>query len=753
MQENNKNFSEKGLTEKKDSSETIPPKSENKDEKNIEYEDPGKSDSTGRLNIPPDSGDEKDQDSPLRDSGTEENEPVIEEEISGNEEEKEPAKSIDGNTDYKEPAPEDTTIKEEEESEKDEEEKPGRIYWIPAVIVSFILSLIPAWNIPSRLRTHYLGGGELEGWLWRYWWFKELMASLLAQTPKNWGLIIYTYFCAGNYPETGNVFDWQTFSLILEPVFGDPAYYNIKIILILFLNGIAGYALAKYLTKKPVLSLIGSVVLILNPYVVYEIVNGRPRQAMLFSMPLFAMYLIDNYRTLSLKSGLLAGFWLGISAAVYLYYGMASLFFGLIFILVQLYIDHRKFTFTFVKYIVVILVIFVLISGLFSFRYIEIVLKKEQLPEVSYHKDFPPLDFLLQKDVEVAPRDSLGQSILRYKSDSAPVFYPFRLGYMINIPIVISLIALVAIIFVRPVPWLWLVTFLFFYILTLGPYLRFGYGEDNYVRIASGRPIPLLYAAFFKYVPFFARLFAPIRMMGMMYVAVCALSAINLKFLMDKLREKSGRIRKVDFRITGGIVLLLIVSAIVIQMVVIDQIPIFVTERVYPEIYDEIAKEKGQFGVIELPFRVGDFGNYYQMYHGKKVLWGWTYGSIPLGFPPSKAKYLSTVDSIEANTYVKYLEELNRQPTKTPPFREQDMKKLGKMGYKYVILHERGCDELDPGHGESAYNYFIEQLTKSLGEPVKIGIEKWNWQLLDNYKTKQLYKIAVFKIPEPEKKK
>ncbi|MCD4784453.1 MAG: hypothetical protein K8T10_11585 [Candidatus Eremiobacteraeota bacterium] len=710
MQNNNEKNIKEEPTGKQDSDKAIPLKRENKNNKDIE---PGIS---GELSL------------------------------SENDEKQEPEEETSTGIEEKEPAQDDITTKE------NEEEKPGLIYWIPAVIVSFVLSLIPVWNIFGKMKTHYLGGGELEGWLWRYWWFKQLMASLLAQTPKNWGLIIYTYLCAGNYPETGNVFDWQTFSIVLEPIFGDPVYYNVKIILILFLNGVAGYALAKYLTKKPVLSLVGSAVLILNPYVIYEIVNGRPRQAMLFTLPLFAMYLIDNYRTLSLKSGLLAGFWLGISTAVYLYYGMACLFFGLIFILIQLYIDHKKFTFTFVKYVGVILIIFVIISGPFSFRYIEIVLKKERLPEVSYQKDFPPLDFLLQKGVEVDPRDSLGQSILRYRSDSTPVFYPFRIGYLINIPIVISLIAFIAIIFVRPVPWFWLISFLFFYVLTLGPYLRFGYGEDNYVRIASGRPIPLLYAVFFKYVPFFARLFAPIRMMGMMYVAVAALAAINLKFLIEKLREKFGRIGKIDFRIVGGTAILLIVVAIVIQMIAIDQIPMSVTERVYPEIYDEIAKEKGQFGVIELPFRLGDFGNYYQMYHGKKVLWGWTYGSIPLGFPKSKAKYLATVDSIEANTFVKYLEELNRQPTKSPLFREADLKKLGKIGYRYVILHGRGCDELDPEHSESAYNYFVQQLTKSLGEPVKIGTEKWNWQLQGIYRPKQFYKLVVFKIPDSDKK-
>lgn len=629
------------------------------------------------------------------------------------------------------------------------------------------MALIPTWNILSRLHTHYLGGGELEGWLWRYWWFKQLMSSLLAQPTKDWGLIIYTYLCAGNYPETGNVFDWQTFSLALEPVFGDPAYYNVKIILILFLNGLAGYALAKYLTGKPILSILGGAILILNPYVVYEIANGRPRQAMLFSMPLFVMYLIDNYKTLSLKSGLLAGFWLGVSAAVYLFYGMASLMFGLIFIIVMLLTDRKNFTFTFVKYVAVMLIIFVLVSGPFAFRYVEIVLRGEKLPEVTYSRDFPPVEFLLQKNVEVDPRDAWKMSVLRYRSDSPPVFYPFRPTYILNIPLVITLLILIPLLFRRPIPWLWAASAFFFYLLSLGPYLRFGLAEDNYVRIMSGKAVPLLYALFFKYVPFFSRLFAPIRMKGMMYVAISALVVTNLKYLLEPVLKKesegapeqprkAGKLsvfRKIFLpesslgRLIGNsVIVLLIVFAMAGQMIYAGQIPLTLTEISYPEVYKEIAAKEGNIGVIEIPFRVGDVGNYYQMYHGKKVLWGWTYGSIPQGFPESGAKFLAEVDQIERNSFVVFLEELNRNPAHPPKFREGDLIKLREMGYRYIILHERICDDLDLGEPGEAYDLFYKHLSDVLGEPVMTGQEKKKWRIKEGEGNRDHYRLTVFEI-------
>lgn len=651
------------------------------------------------------------------------------------------------------PAPEaDQKEPDSPETDEEAEKEPSKLYWILAVIVMFLLSLIPAWKVLSKINTHYLGGGELEGWLWRYWWFKEMMGSLWSQPNKDWGMLIYTYLCAGNYPETGNVFDWQTFSLALEPIFGDPSYYNIKIISILFCNGIAGYALTKYLTKQPFLAMIGGAVLILNPYVAYEIGNGRPRQIMLFSLPLFVMYLFDNYKTLKLRPGLLAGFWLGVSAAIYLFYGMSALFFGLMFVIIQLYIDHKKFTFTFAKYIVIMMLLFIMISGPFSFRYIEIVLKKEKLPETSYGRDFPHLDFLLQKNVQVDQRDPLAQSLLRYHSDSVPVFYPFRLKYVLNIPLIISLFALIPLLFVRPIPWLWFLTFFFFYVLSLGPYLRYGLGDNNYVRIAEGRPIPLLYAAFFKYVPFFSRLFAPIRMMGMMYVCISALLITNLDFIIKRIRSVIKPLGNINRSVFNGITAIIFLLAITGQMLYAGQIPVAISEISYPDVYDDMAKSKENFGVIELPFRVGDYGNYYQMYHGKKVLWGWTYGSIPTGFPKSKASFLSEVDPIKDNSFVMFLEELNRQPEKPPEFNKQDLRRLVKMSYKYLILHERGCREMDPEHGDLLYDYLVVHLTKSVGKPLKTGYESMKWQIYSPHGPEQNFRIAVFEINTDSKK-
>lgn len=618
--------------------------------------------------------------------------------------------------------------------------------WMSAIILSLTLGIISIWNVLDKMKTHYVGEGELEGWLWRYWWMKKLLSSLWAQTPKDWSAIIYTYLCAGNYPETGNVFDLQTFSLILEPIFGDPAYYNIKIALILFLNGIAGYALCKYLTKSPIISLMGAAVLALNPYVLSEISSGRPRQAMLFTMPLFAMYLFENYRTLSLKSALWAGFWLGLTAAVYLYYGMAALFFGLIFLIYHLIFDRKNFTATFAKYVMVMLVIFVLVSGPFSFRYIEIVMMGKELPEVTYGRDFPPLDFLFKDFSQLDPRDELSHSIMRYRYSSQPVDFPFLLRYNVNLPLVVTLLILIPMFFVKPVPWFWIITLFFFYFLSLGPYLKVGSGHENYVRIFEGRGVPLPYVVFFKYVPFFARLFAPLRLLGMFYVSAVALVVINTKYVIGKIREKFSGLGKVEVNLIKSAFVVLFISLMVLQMFSSRQLPIPLTKIVVPEVYKNLREYPGKFGIIQVPFRTGDFVNYYQIYHKKRLLWGWASGSVPNNFPPSEALYLALPNFKHDNSFIRYLEELNTKPEDPPDFKDEDLKRLKYNGYRFVVLHERGCFILDEHEGDKIYDYFLNELSEHLGKPVMTGNEPANQGSKLTPGRVSSYRIAVFEI-------
>ena len=54
-----------------------------------------------------------------------------------------------------------------------------------------------------------------------------------------------TFLSLGRYPETGNILDVLLLSFPLQKLWALPTHYNIKIFLILCLNGLCGYALAR----------------------------------------------------------------------------------------------------------------------------------------------------------------------------------------------------------------------------------------------------------------------------------------------------------------------------------------------------------------------------------------------------------------------------------------------------------------------------------------------------------------------------
>ncbi|MBK7758698.1 MAG: hypothetical protein IPI35_20335 [Deltaproteobacteria bacterium] len=62
------------------------------------------------------------------------------------------------------------------------------------------------WPAINHLDEVIIGGGELGGWLWRYWWhFTELEA--IAASDLSFTDRVLTFLSLGRYPETGNILD------------------------------------------------------------------------------------------------------------------------------------------------------------------------------------------------------------------------------------------------------------------------------------------------------------------------------------------------------------------------------------------------------------------------------------------------------------------------------------------------------------------------------------------------------------------
>ena len=98
-----------------------------------------------------------------------------------------------------------------------------------AVALSLVAASVLTWPMILHWDEVIVGGGELGGWLWRYWWhFTEVDA--LAEGDLGPLETVYTWLSLGRHPETGNILDVLLLSWPLAKFFVLPAHYNLKIL-------------------------------------------------------------------------------------------------------------------------------------------------------------------------------------------------------------------------------------------------------------------------------------------------------------------------------------------------------------------------------------------------------------------------------------------------------------------------------------------------------------------------------------------
>ena len=606
----------------------------------------------------------------------------------------------------------------------------GALEGLAVLAAALGLALWQAGSLWGRWTTHYLGGGELEGWLWRYWWMKKMIAAAWSASGVPAGYKAWVAAVAGSYPETGNVLDLQVLSWPLEALLGDPLYYNVKCVLVLTLNGVAGYALGRGVLRDRAGAAVCGLVLALSPYALDEIANGRVRQALVFPLALYALHLARLWRQPSLGEAARAGLWAGLSAGVYLYYGMAAVFFTILFVGWNSLtgagggrLDGRRLSLGLLA-----LVVAASVALPFGWSYLDRGSRGQDLPELVWLRDFPSLAELTSPNPETVLRqnDPLLNSVQRFRTDSMPWQHAFMPRYARGIPWLFSLLGLLAL----PAAWIlarrapadpapdpgvrslvpWLAGALFFYLLTLGPYLKTG-ATGDYVAMATGG-VATPYTWLFKYVPAFARLFSPVRMTGMFLVCLGVLAGMTVRCLLPRWPA-----------VRAGAALLVALLALH-GMQVSGAVPVATTRIQVPEYYTRLAREPF-CTVVELPIRTGDFLQYYQTIHEKKLLLGWADGATPPGFPRGEITKLTQAgDRLGENSFFQFLETLNVHPERPGTFSVEDLRAMTDgLGVRYLVVHERGCEMVAANRGHEHYQQVLAALEEHFGPPVDTSRE------------------------------
>ncbi len=176
---------------------------------------------------------------------------------------------------------------------------------------------------PDHLLSGFLGAIHVDqyGTQWFYWFTER---AVLEGHSLAWTDLFFFPFGKDIYRHTGaNVLD----ALVAVPfrlLFGRVLGYNLFCLFFAALAGWSFHRLAREFCQDRLATGLGAVAFAACPFVIYELREGRPTQALLFLLPLVLLQALRTARGPGLRAPLLGGVLLALSAYQYWFYG----FFG-----------------------------------------------------------------------------------------------------------------------------------------------------------------------------------------------------------------------------------------------------------------------------------------------------------------------------------------------------------------------------------------------------------------------------------------
>lgn len=663
-----------------------------------------------------------------------------------------------------------------------------------ALIVALGAAIVITWPMAQHGDVVVLGGGELGGWLWRYQWHFDALEGLV---DSDLGPIDawVAFVGLGRYPETGNILDVVGLSYPLQALFGFPGSYNAKVLVILTLDGLAGYALARYFSGSVAAALAASVIAVVNPLTILEVQECGLRQAILWWCLLYPALLDRALRRRTVGSGVVAGLCFGLAGAWYWFYGLFTGIFTVIWLVKTALEERNRLRVgSLARAGGAVLLGVALTAGPFILAY---ALKepgsaqtqahgpgsadKPLLPEMTFFLPFPSYDTVSHAPLRPQTyAENVLASINRTIGSSWSLTYPVDPRVNFALPLVVVGLGVLPAT-VRRRSWGWLAVWLVFYLGTLGPFLRIGDGDAREIyRLPGNYALRLPYTLMFQFIPGMSRMFAPYRLAS--YVVVSSVVLVALA------------IARLPFR--AWVAPLVIVATVAQPMYrwgrgAVNEgagdnrefrSPIKANRIRVPEYYTSIDPTQ-LTGIVELPLEhQQDLLYYYQVVHRQKVYRSWaTPGAIPPflrtkgsgGLAGERLRFLAQPDVV-AGPVPRVFEELSRHAmtADVSALTVESFGRWGKSGhYRRIIVHERGYYLVDPNSGARLYASAvqklaaqfgldaleIEELVKGdpahpeVGVPISGDLAPWTSQPADlpEQRAPAVFHMAVFEVPEP----
>ena len=456
-----------------------------------------------------------------------------------------------------------------------------------------LLAIFFTYPLIFYLSTHMQGAGDGVYFLWELWWFSHSL--LRGQNPIHNNTIFY--------PAQDVRMVWVTASnelpaVLLEPLVGPVATYNILVLFNIALSGYTAYLLVKYLTKNPLAAFVSGFIYAYSPFHFINAFKGLLNITTWQWIPLCALAWFQLLEKPCLRKSLLFGIALSLVALSDVYIFAYS--FVLLLPALFLYGIKKRGLRSLAPWTGISLVTFSLLSAPFLQSFVV-------MARISTHAQ------VAGYDVGMFSQHFL-RFVIPYKFH--PIwgqyftwFYPdpyFEASCFIGyIPLALGILALYKA-KERDVRIFWGVLGGIALIFSLGPYLHVW----DIVTIGS-RPVPMPYIIL-SYLPFFSFLRLPVRFCIIVMLSLAVLSGLALTRLKNILAYAA------------------LIMGISLEYVLLFPYPL--TDAAIPAFYSRIKNDPSIKAILELPsgqYGPDDIWNtykymYYQTFHHKPMVSGHT---------------------------------------------------------------------------------------------------------------------------------
>ena len=578
----------------------------------------------------------------------------------------------------------------------------------------FVLAIITTWPLIRVMGSKAIGypdeqNPDLDGTLWFHWWVRHALST--HQNP---------FFCDMIYYPIGRdlIFLFKNnldcfLAIPFYSLFGYPAYYNVICIVVMVFNGVAMYCLARRFTENHLIAFLTGFIVTYDHTLVAELQEGRILQYIIGLPVLYVLFMVKVIEEDSKLNIILMALTLLVSSLFYWFYGVFLVTLTVPFLLFYAIFQKDRLKKPQIIRLLLSFGLFIIMVLPFTVPFIRYLSTARSLPQTPFLESYPSLADVQISDGLFDPRvNALGQSVCM---DSELFKFPLALLLLgVFLPFLRA----------RKNGYHWILTWIFLFALAAGPYLKFGHGPMPYDGSMAGGPsmrsghtpgipydIKMPYYYFYKYVPFYSRLFWPGRIMEMVVIILGVLFCMNLDWLVEKIEKKKPGL-------SSKLIVILFLITIVEMTYVRPQIPFKLRPVTIPNIFTTLAAEK-DCAIIEVPYLYCPQSIVNQMVHQKKSLGG----------PGTEARWdhpKEFLDFWKRNSFLMYLENLNNPYASYTPFDPADLEELRKLGFKYIVFNQNQCGQAlihilhrdNPGLRDVLSNHLQNAMEDLFGQPV-----------------------------------